>query len=376
MKIQFKKKTIYLLQIYSNLGFATMNLFSRSSGNSPKVNFESDINYPPFKFHNLRKQSDTQAGNYPAWYHQRVPEDQKTQFSPKREPSKFRSPSAPSTPKLKKLSVVDRSGFVDLLQRKLSRAIMRSRQNTATIFDMNNIPQMTQMRNFMLIVCTSCFFSAPMVYMPLGSIQSEFNQNCFLFTNIKLIHLKQANDSVGDNEKISFDPANTVWGSRFYCDFTTFVPVAVAISSVMVGWSTFTIWPAMMSLNKGGTLMALYLSISVVSLCVVSVSSIMLKEGYKNTCDLLEAQDEFKGYSCKHLNNKDIKLPESQHEHNFAQNINKAMSLALMGGWCLIGFSASQVFICIYTCVIIWFYYHYVPNLEESIDLGSDLSST
>lgn len=45
------------------------------------------------------------------------------------------------------------------------------------------------------------------------------------------------------------DTVATEWGPVSTCDFTTFVPVSVSIFSIIVGVSTFTIWPTMMSLG-------------------------------------------------------------------------------------------------------------------------------
>ncbi|CAL1536966.1 unnamed protein product, partial [Lymnaea stagnalis] len=121
----------------------------------------------------------------------------------------------------------------------------------------------------------------------------------------------------------SFDAVSTEWGSQTLCDFTTFVPVSVAIFSVIIGWSTFTIWPAMMSMGKGGILMLLYLSISIVSLVVTTISNLLLRDGYSATCLSLGDQQTALGISCRHLNNRDVTLLELA-DTQIANNVHRA----------------------------------------------------
>ncbi|KAI8788119.1 hypothetical protein BgiBS90_010787 [Biomphalaria glabrata] len=270
-------------------------------------------------------------------------------------------------------SSIIRKTFTSSLQSKLSTVLMSSEPTLLNSdrlhsFDMNDLPHMSNMRYILLFFCFLAFFVAPVIYMPLGTIQSAFYHKCFLFTEIKIMNSKVLlRDDVTNNTFFpTFDSLNTQWGPQIFCDFTTFVPVSVAIFSVIIGWSTFTIWPAMLSMGKGGVLMMVYVSMCIISLVAISTACTLLKVGYENTCSRsLSIQLGSYTVSCEGL--ETITISELSNKA-LVQDIHRSMRIAQLGAWCLVCLSSAKVLVSLYTFLIIWFHFHYAPFFMDDSD--------
>ncbi|KAH9514539.1 hypothetical protein Btru_025601 [Bulinus truncatus] len=123
-----------------------------------------------------------------------------------------------------------------------------------------------------------------------------------------------------------FDSMNTIWGPQLYCDFTTYVPVSIAIFSVIIGWSTFTIWPAMLAMGKGGVLMILYVVMCIFSLAAATASALLQRFGYDNTC-ARSSSSQIGSYSvsCEELETINISELSAK---SYVQDIHRSMLLA------------------------------------------------
>ncbi|CAL1536965.1 unnamed protein product, partial [Lymnaea stagnalis] len=146
----------------------------------------------PFIFHDLLRSNDeikaNKGRNVPMWYKDRRPTKQ--DLSPLSPDSTKTSPDSPrATPD--KAIYSEHWQFADNLQSRLSTVwgdeLDSPSPSKLNNFDMNDLPHMSHMRSFLLIVCSVSFFVAPLVYMPLGTVQAAYNQKCFLYTKIKLI---------------------------------------------------------------------------------------------------------------------------------------------------------------------------------------------
>ncbi|BFZ11575.1 hypothetical protein BsWGS_14614 [Bradybaena similaris] len=244
------------------------------------------------------------------------------------------------------------------LARTFGERVSDSYNSKANYYDLNELPYVSQMKSMLLILCASTFMIAPIAYMPLAQIQAAFDHKCFLYTNVRLHTTGNVDNRTSQQEILALDPVATQWGPTSACDLTTFVPVSVSIFSTIIAMSTFTIWPTLMSLGRGGALMITYALMAVMSLIACGVSIAVLNDGYNQTCENLRDETKYfkeDGIPCSSLNNIDIVIPEVRFSH-IAKNVHRVMVVATIILWCLLGLMLSIVCISVLTFSIIWIY--------------------
>lgn len=248
---------------------------------------------------------------------------------------------------------------------------MSVNSETSGIYDMNELPYISQSRNLLVVVCVLMFFTASCVYMPLGNIQADYDRRCFLDTKLDFdINKLVANgSSVRRGPKMRLHLVETEWGPIYMCDMTTFTPVMVGILCMIIGWSTFTVWPTMMEMGKGGGLMLVYTFLFVLCLGSTIASTIMLFSGYNNTCRSLDSSS----ISCTQLNSKVVQLKEDG-EYIIVHDIHGAIIIAQVASTALIGLSCLQIFVSMGTFGIIWYHFNFLAMQLYSID-GLSLES-
>ncbi|GFR92498.1 hypothetical protein ElyMa_006202300 [Elysia marginata] len=243
------------------------------------------------------------------------------------------------------------------------------------IYDMNELPYISQSRSLLVVVCAIMFFTAGCVYMPLGNIQADYNGKCFLDANLHFELTKRQSNvtKYGYVQKLRLQAVRTEWGPVFKCDMTTYTPVMVGILSMIIGWSTFTVWPTMMEMGKGGGLMLVYSFMFTLCLGCTIASSIMLFAGYSNTCKSLDPSK----ISCKQLNAKAVRL-KADGEYIIVTDIHRAIVIAEFASAALIGLSCLQIFVSLGTFGIIWYHFNFLAlqlySDDQSVD--GDRSST
>ncbi|KAH9514540.1 hypothetical protein Btru_025603 [Bulinus truncatus] len=265
-------------------------------------------------------------------------------------------------------------------------------KNRPDSVDMSDFPPMRIIRNILQVICFLSFFCAPLIYMPLVTIQVIMT----MLTDRESIDLRGfqlpkppftppfskaplcSTNSYPIMGSKRFEAVGTEWGPKFYCDFTTYVPVSIAIFSVFVGWSTFTIWPEMLSLGKGSVLMLIYMSFSVASLGAAVTAARIQDDGYAVTCKQLALDTGADGVNTSCAELKHIKFSELEQSRSLiASDVDAYMRLAQFGAWCLVGLAGTKVIISIYTLILTWFHARVMAYMLEFDDESSysDLST-
>ncbi|KAK6998014.1 hypothetical protein BgiMline_007450 [Biomphalaria glabrata] len=334
----------------------------------------------PFIFHDLRKFRSLSSHliNLPWMNHLKsrsavsgIMDDSNDATSPKP------SPQMPHRQEAKSFVENIHGRISTLLLSELTKSML-SRHNS---LDMNDFAPMRTLRNILLVTCFLSFLVAPLTYMPLGIIQAAYNEQCFLYTRINFTFKEETSNSTSAVCKtITFEAVSTEWGPQFYCDCTTYVPVSIAIVSVIIGWSTLTVWPLMLSVGNGSLLMLSYLSVAVVCLAVSTASALVQLDGYRETCTQLslDANAEGRNLTCSELANFTF-TELVQARTLVAKDVNFAMELAQIGVWCLVALSSCKVLISTYSLYLTWFHAHFVSffmAFEENSVYTSDESSS
>ncbi|KAK3748261.1 hypothetical protein RRG08_039513 [Elysia crispata] len=244
--------------------------------------------------------------------------------------------------------------------------------DSSGMYDMNELPYISQSRTLLVIICGIMFITASCVYMPLGYIQADYEGKCFLDANLYFEFSKKASNisTYGRLEKLRLNPVNTEWGPVFKCDMTTFTAVMIAILSTVIGWSAFTVWPTMMEIGKGGGLMLVYAFMFFLCLGSTIASSVVLFNGYIKTCSNLRAkplvtvgqsQSIRPSISCKQLNTDVVEL-KPDGETIIVTDVHRAIIIAEVASAALICLSSLQMCVCFGTFGVIWYHFHFLAK--------------
>ncbi|XP_005091434.1 uncharacterized protein LOC101863645 [Aplysia californica] len=148
-------------------------------------------------------------------------------------------------------------------------------------------------------LCALCVLLASFTFFPLGAVTADFENNCLLYAKLKIIHLSKENDT------IMLDIQRTVFGDMDDCEYTTYINVAVAISSTIFIWFFVHNRAVKGQFKSQVKLLVPFFLFNFAFFICVLVSSSRIAAGNSSWCSFLEDNNKYlrKRVPCKEYQN-------------------------------------------------------------------------
>ncbi|GFO27963.1 histone-lysine N-methyltransferase SETMAR [Plakobranchus ocellatus] len=215
----------------------------------------------------------------------------------------------------------------------------------SSVYDMNELPYMSQSRTLLLVICVIMFFGAACVYMPLGYIQ-----------------LRQSNSfhtgGVGDSKIVYFPCSSKLFGLHQTGHWAQNVSAEFKLSYGDCSRN---------SIRKGGVLMLVYAFFFTICLGLTIACTALITLGYQNTCQHLRGLLLSPDIACGKLNSRHVRFKDDD-EGVIVKDIDKSVQLAKVASGGLVAMSALQIIITLSTFGMIWYYFHYLAVHLTSSD--------